>query len=104
MFRTDGDIAQWKFYAGQPDIARLELSKPLLPGASVVITSPFKVQIPKSVSRLGHVDESYQITQWYPKPAVYDAEGWHPMPYLDQGEFYSEFGNFENLHKLVMSI
>ncbi len=95
LFRTDGDIAQWKFYAGQPDIARLELSKPLLPGASVIITSPFKVQIPKSVSRLGHVDESYQMTQWYPKPAVYDAEGWHPMPYLDQGEFYSEFGNFD---------
>ena len=37
----------------------------------------------------------YQVTQWYPKPAVYDQKGWHPMPYLDQGEFYSEFGNFD---------
>jgi Peptidase family M1 domain len=26
---------------------------------------------------------------------VYDRKGWHPMPYLDQGEFYSEFGNYE---------
>jgi hypothetical protein len=41
------------------------------------------------------VDESYQISQWYPKPAVYDRSGWHQMPYLDQGEFYSEFGNFD---------
>ena len=29
------------------------------------------------------------ITQWYPKPAVFDQNGWHPMPYLSQGEFYS---------------
>ena len=36
----------------------------------------------------------YEITQWYPKPAVYDENGWHPMPYTNMGEFYSEFGTF----------
>ena len=45
--------------------------------------------------RLGHIGQQYQLCQWYPKPAVYDATGWHPMPYLDQGEFYSEFGSFD---------
>lgn len=77
------------------DIAYLDLQRTLQPGDSVTIVTPFLVKIPKSVSRLGHVGKSYQITQWYPKPAVYDRDGWHPMPYLDQGEFYSEFGNFE---------
>jgi hypothetical protein len=47
------------------------------------------------VSRMGHIEQTYQITQWYPKPAVYDEKGWHPMPYLNQGEFYSEYGSFD---------
>ena len=44
---------------------------------------------------MGHIGQSYQITQWYPKPAVYDRDGWHAMPYLGQGEFYSEYGTFD---------
>ena len=37
----------------------------------------------------------FEITQWYPKPAVYDKNGWHAMPYLNMGEFYSEYGTFD---------
>lgn len=77
------------------DYGILKLNNPLLPGGKLVINTPFRVKIPKSYSRLGHVGQSYQVTQWYPKPAVYDKDGWHPMPYLDQGEFYSEFGTFD---------
>jgi hypothetical protein len=81
---------------GYPDICQLFLKKPLNPGDSVTITTPFHLKIPKGVtSRLGHIGESYQISQWYPKPAVYDNTGWHEMPYLDQGEFYSEYGSFD---------
>ena len=65
------------------------------PNQTIEISTPFQVQIPYSVSRLRHVGQTYQITQWYPKPAVYDHKGWHEMPYLDQGEFYSEFGSFD---------
>lgn len=76
------------------DITKVLLNKPLAPGQKIIIESPFTVKIPGSFSRLGHVKQGYQITQWYPKPAVYDKNGWHPMPYLDMGEFYSEFGDF----------
>lgn len=81
--------------AGQKDIVILRLNEPLLPGEQVQISTPFKVQIPETFSRLGHSGQSYQISQWYPKPAVYDKDGWHPIPYLDQGEFYSEFGSYD---------
>ncbi|KAA9333526.1 M1 family metallopeptidase [Adhaeribacter soli] len=79
----------------QPDVAKLILNEPLSPGQRILIRTPFRVKIPGAFSRLGHVEQSYQISQWYPKPAVYDRKGWHPMPYLDQGEFYSEFGKFD---------
>ncbi len=78
-----------------PDIIKLILPQTLEPGRSITISSPFRVKIPNTFSRLGHVDQAYQISQWYPKPAVFDDRGWHPMPYLDQGEFYSEFGKFD---------
>ena len=61
----------------------------------IIITTPFHVQLPENFSRGGHTGQAYQVTQWFPKPAVYDSKGWHPMPYLDQGEFYSEFGNYD---------
>ncbi len=94
-FKTDNQKLNWAFKVNFYDIAKIELSQPLLPNQSVEISSPMRLKIPKSVSRLGHVQQSYQITQWYPKPAVYDNKGWQEMPYLNQGEFYSEYGSFE---------
>jgi len=77
-----------------PDVGTLKLNEPLLPGDSITITTPFTVTIPINFSRLGRDGESYQVTQWYPKPVVYDVDGWHPLPYLNQGEFYYEFGDY----------
>ncbi len=94
-FTVDGQKAELFFDEKNPDIAVLILPKKINPGQSVNIKTPFTLKIPASFSRLGHVGTSYQMTQWYPKPAVYDHKGWHPMPYLDLGEFYSEFGNFD---------
>jgi hypothetical protein len=95
-FKADGLSVQLTYDAKHVDIALLTLNKPLAPGEKVVITTPFRVKLPSGeVSRMGHIDQTYQITQWYPKPAVYDEKGWHQMPYLNQGEFYSEYGSFD---------
>lgn len=93
-FTVDGLPAEHRFDETHTDIVHLPLPQPLLPGASTIIRTPFRVKIPLSFSRLGRVGESYQITQWYPKPAVYDHNGWHPIPYLNLGEYYSDFGTF----------
>jgi hypothetical protein len=79
-----------------PDICLLHLNNPLLPGDIIKISTPFTVKIPEaSLSRMGHDGQAYYITQWFPKPAVYDRNGWHPYPYLDQGEFYYEYGSYD---------
>lgn len=94
-FQQDGQFLSIESTKLGPDVVKLPLAQSLLPGTSTSLKTPFRVRLPKSFSRLGHVETSYQLTQWYPKPAVYDREGWHPMPYLDNGEFYSEFGTFD---------
>ena len=95
-FKVNGAAVQWSYTPEHQDIVVLKLASPLKSGEAIQISTPFKVKIPSgSLSRLGHIGQSYQITQWYPKPAVYDQNGWNAMPYLNQGEFYSEFGSFD---------
>lgn len=94
-FTINGDPVFYTTTETAPDIARIDLIHPIAPGEGVTIETPFRVKIPKVYSRLGHEKQAYYISQWFPKPAVYDARGWHAMPYLDQGEFYSEIGSYD---------
>ncbi len=94
-FKVDGVTSVLEDHPLYIDVAKLILPALLIPGQTIKITTPFHEKIPFNFSRGGYVDKTYQITQWYPKPAVYDNKGWHAIPYLDQGEFYSEFGNFQ---------
>lgn len=94
-FKVGGVTARTEDHPQHIDIIKVLLPSPLPPGAQVTITTPFHVKLPYNFSRGGYAGQSFQVTQWYPKPAVYDTAGWHPMPYLDQGEFYSEFGSYD---------
>lgn len=95
-FKVDGQAVKWSFDTNNQDICILILANSLKSGEGIRVSTPFKVKIPSGeISRLGHIGQSYQITQWYPKPAVYDKNGWNAMPYLNQGEFYSEYGSFD---------
>jgi len=94
-FYVEGKRATWQYHKKHRDISFIVLEKAVNPGDMTMISASFSIQIPESFSRFGHEGQSYQITQWFPKPAVYDQNGWHPMPYLDLGEFYSEFGDYD---------
>lgn len=95
-FSSNGSALPWGLHPAHIDIGWIKPGKPLAPGGSITVSTPFRVKIPDGkFSRLGHTGQAYYITQWFPKPAVYDTEGWHAMPYLTQGEFYSEFGSYD---------
>src|SRR5699024_4122248 len=55
----------------------------------------FTEKIPFIFSRGGWGGDFFALTQWYPKAAVYDQDGWHLFPYLEMGEYYAEFGNYK---------
>ncbi|MEO7961115.1 MAG: M1 family metallopeptidase, partial [Ginsengibacter sp.] len=93
-FKADGITCELEDHPQYLDVVKLILPFSLPPEDSIKITTPFHEKLPYNFSRGGYVEKTYQVTQWYPKPAVYDSKGWHEMPYLDQGEFYSEFGNY----------
>jgi hypothetical protein len=95
-FKADNQSLRIEYDKENPDICKVFLPYILKSGTSITITTPFRVKIPSAqFSRLGHDKQAYYISQWYPKPAVYDAHGWNQMPYLDQGEFYSEYGSYD---------
>ena len=94
-FKVNAEACKWQYSSTDGEICKVFLNEPLKTGEHVRISTPFRVKLPETFSRMGHIGQSYQITQWYPKPAVFDKYGWHPIPYLDQGEFYSEYGSFD---------
>jgi len=94
-FKINGTSVNYQLLKDTIDICKITLPTPLKPGESIEIETPFFVKIPSAMfSRLGHIEQQYQITQWYPKPAVYENGTWKYIPYLNQGEFYSEYASY----------
>lgn len=78
-------------------ILEVDLAKPLAPGAKTKLDMTFKGQVPLQIRRSGrNSDEgvALSMSQWYPKLAEYDFEGWHADPYIGR-EFHGVWGNFD---------
>jgi hypothetical protein len=78
-------------------ILEVVLAKPILPGGKTTFTLEFDGQVPVQIRRSGRNNAEgveLSMTQWYPKLAEYDFEGWHPDPYIAR-EFHGVWGNFD---------
>ncbi len=94
-FRVDGIEAKMEDHPQYIDLIKLILPKPLLPGNKITLTSPFHTQLPYNFSGNGWSTDRYQVLQWFPKPAVYDSNGWHPLPYAGHNEAYGDQASFD---------
>lgn len=79
-------------------ILEVVLDKPILPKGKAVFDMDWEAQVPLQIRRAGRDNPStqvrYTMTQWYPKMAEYDYEGWHPTPYIAR-EFYGVWGDYD---------
>jgi hypothetical protein len=78
-------------------ILEVTLDKPILPGSKTTFEMEFESQVPIQIRRTGRNNKEkveYSMTQWYPKIAEYDRDGWHSNPYVGR-EFHGVWGDFE---------
>jgi hypothetical protein len=81
---------------------QIQLPEAMKPkGDKIEIEVEYSFEVPPYGSdRMGRTETKngtiYEIAQWYPRMCVYDdVIGWNTLPYLGQGEFYLEYGDFD---------
>ena len=84
------------YYEINETILLARLNKPLLPGKKTNLSMVFTAQVPLQIRRSGKLNKEgvdLTMTQWFPKLAEYDHEGWHPNPYIGR-EFHGVWGDY----------
>ncbi len=75
----------------------VELAEPIQPDSKSTFDMQFEAQVPIQIRRSGRNNSegvALSMSQWYPKLAEYDTEGWHADPYIAR-EFYGVWGDFD---------
>jgi len=93
MLTQDGVALQ---YVVAGTVLEVTLNKPIQPGESTVFKMEWDAQVPVQIRRSGRNNKegvALSMTQWYPKLAEYDFQGWHADPYIGR-EFHGVWGDF----------
>lgn len=78
-------------------ILEVTLNEPIVGGGKATFDMEFESQVPVQIRRSGRDNAegiSYSMSQWYPKMAEYDYQGWHANPYIGR-EFHGVWGDFD---------
>ncbi len=90
----NGEEVKWEV---NQTLLTVYLNKPLYPGSSSTFSMDFTGQVPVQIRRSGRNNKegiAYSMTQWYPKIAEYDKDGWMTDPYIGR-EFHGVWSDFD---------
>ena len=75
----------------------LDLPRAVPTGEAFEIRVAWSFEVPEGTFRMGREgSEVFYLAQWYPQVAVYDdLGGWVRDPYMGNGEFYVDYGDFD---------
>ncbi|MET4674558.1 MULTISPECIES: M1 family metallopeptidase [unclassified Luteibacter] len=105
----DGAALSWRYV--HPDggpttdhtVVRVDLARPVAPGASVTLDMSFHSQLPRVIERTGYVGSFHLVGQWFPKIGVLELAGergataprWNVHAFHFNSEFYADFGEYD---------
>lgn len=81
----------------QETVMKVYLDSPIKPNTSTKFTMEWDAVIPMQIRRAGRNNSEgvdMTVTQWYPKIAEYDYDGWATFDYVGR-EFHAPFSDFE---------
>ncbi len=81
----------------QETVMKVYLNSPIKPNSKTTFTMEWDAVIPMQIRRAGRNNREgidMTVTQWYPKIAEYDYDGWATFDYIGR-EFHAPFSDYE---------
>ncbi|MCU7614377.1 M1 family metallopeptidase [Chryseobacterium sp. GMJ5] len=81
----------------QETVMKVYLSEPIKPNSTTTFTMDWDAVIPQQIRRSGRNNREgvdMTMSQWYPKIAEYDYDGWATFDYVGR-EFHAPFSDFD---------
>ncbi len=93
-FATDPEGRQLE--AEDRSVFKVDLTKSVAPGETLVIKLTWESLIPRVRRRTGHRDDFLFMAHWFPKLGVYEGgRGWNCHYFHANTEFYADFGTYD---------
>ncbi|MEZ0540843.1 M1 family metallopeptidase [Fibrella arboris] len=97
------DLASGTFNPDDRTVIRVPLSRPVVPGETVVFNMTFQAKLPKVFARTGFSKDFFLVGQWFPKIGVYEPAGmrgrltggWNCHQFHAHSEFYADYGVYD---------